>query len=157
MTQNSFPDQGLLGVGTSYYILLDDSKREARKMPLARIDLIKGKSSEYRRAIADGVYRALVEAVGAPENDQFAVVSEHEPDNLVYDPTYLGIDRTDEVVFIQIALNEGHTVEKKALYARICELLAQKPGVRPEDVMINLIEVSKANWSYGKGEAQYVS
>jgi phenylpyruvate tautomerase PptA (4-oxalocrotonate tautomerase family) len=71
---------------------------------------------------------------------------------------HLGIDRTDEVVFIQITLNEGRTVEKKkALYARICELLAQKPGVRPEDVMINLIEVSKANWSYGKGEAQYVS
>jgi 4-oxalocrotonate tautomerase len=61
------------------------------------------------------------------------------------------------VVFIQITLNEGRTVEKKALYARICGLLAQKPGVRPEDVMINLIEVSKANWSYGKGEAQYVS
>jgi 4-oxalocrotonate tautomerase len=58
-------------------------------MPLARIDLIKGKSSEYKRAIADGVYRALVEAVGAPENDQFAVVSEHEPEDLVYDPTYL--------------------------------------------------------------------
>jgi len=144
--------------GSSYHILLDDSKREARKMPLARIDLIKGKSSEYRRAIADGVYRALVEAVGAPENDQFAVVSEHESNDLVYDPTYLGIDRTDEVVFIQITLNEGRTVEKKkALYARICELLAQKPGVRPEDVMINLIEVSKSNWSYGKGKAQYVS
>ena len=71
---------------------------------------------------------------------------------------HLGIDRTDEVVFIQITLNEGRTVEmKKALYARNCELLAQKPGVRPEDVMINLIEVSKANWSYGKGEAPYVS
>ena len=126
-------------------------------MPLARIDLIKGKSSEYKRAIADGVYRALVEAVGAPENDQFAVVSEHEPEDLVYDPTYLSIDRTDEVVFIQITLNEGRTVEKKALYAKICELLVQEPGVRPEDVMINLVEVSKANWSYGNGEAQYVS
>jgi hypothetical protein len=53
-------------VGTSYHTLQDDDKREARKMPLARIDLIKGKSSEYKRAIADGVYRALVEAVGAP-------------------------------------------------------------------------------------------
>jgi 4-oxalocrotonate tautomerase len=126
-------------------------------MPLARIDLIKGKSSEYRRAIADGVYRALVEAVGAPENDQFAVVSEHEPEDLLYDPTYLSIDRSDEVVFIQITLNEGRTEEKKALYAKICELLVQKPGVRPEDVMINLVEVSKANWSYGNGEAQYVS
>jgi 4-oxalocrotonate tautomerase len=145
-------------VGTRYHPLVEDGEREARNMPLARIDLMRAKSSEYKRAIADGVYRALVEAVGAPENDQFAVVSEHEPNDLVYDPTYLGIERTDEVVFIQITLNEGRTVEmKKALYAKICELLAEKPGVRPEDVMINLVEVARANWSYGNGEAQYVS
>jgi phenylpyruvate tautomerase PptA (4-oxalocrotonate tautomerase family) len=127
-------------------------------MPLVRIDLMKGKPPEYRRALADGVYRALVEAVGAPENDQFVVVSEHGQDGLVYDPTYLGIERTDDVVFIQITLNEGRPVEKKKdLYKKIAELLIEKTGVRPEDLMINLVEVSKANWSYGHGEAQYVS
>ena len=76
-------------------------------MPLVRIDLMEGKPPEYRRALADGVYQALLEAVDAPENDQFVVVSEHGKDGLVYDPGYLGIDRTDEVVFIQISLNEG--------------------------------------------------
>jgi phenylpyruvate tautomerase PptA (4-oxalocrotonate tautomerase family) len=77
---------------------------------------------------------------------------------LVYDPNYLGIERTDDVVFIQITLNEGRPVEKKKdLYKKIAELLTEKPGVRPEDLMINLVEVSKANWSYGYGEAQYVS
>ncbi len=127
-------------------------------MPLARIDLMEGKSSEYKRALADGVYRALVEAVGAPEGDQFAVVSEHGPGNLVYSPDYLGVERTDEVVFVQITLNEGRPVEKKkALYAKIVELFAEDPGARPEDVVINLVEVEKANWSYGSGEAQYVS
>ena len=127
-------------------------------MPLVRIDLMEGKPREYRRALADGVYRALVEAEGAPENDQFVVVSEYGEDGLVYDPTYLGIERTDDVVFIQITLNEGRTVEKKKdLYKKIAELLTEKPGVRPEDLMINLVEVSKANWSYGYGEAQYVS
>jgi len=127
-------------------------------MPLVRVDLMEGKPPEYKRAIADGVYRALVDAVGAPENDQFVVVSEHGPDGLVYDPTYLDIERTDEVIFIQITLNEGRAIEKKKeLYAKICELLTEKPGVRSEDIMINLVEVSKANWSYGNGEAQYVS
>lgn len=127
-------------------------------MPLARIDLMEGKSPEYKRALADGVYRALVEAVGAPEKDQFAVVSEHRPDGLVYSPDYLDVERTDDVVFVQITLNEGRPVEKKkALYARIVELFAEDPGVRPEDVVINLVEVDKANWSYGNGEAQYVS
>ena len=127
-------------------------------MPLVRIDLMEGKPPEYRRALADGVYRALVEAAGAPEHYQFAVVSEHGQDGLVYDPNYLGIERTDDVIFIQITLNEGRSVEKKKdLYKKIAELLTEKPGVRPEDLMINLVEVSKANWSYGHGEAQYVS
>ena len=127
-------------------------------MPLVRIDLMEGKPREYRRALADGVYRALVEAVGAPENDQFVVVSEHGEGSLVYDPNYLGIERTDDVIFIQITLNEGRPVEKKQeLYKKIAELLTEKTGVRPEDLMINLVEVSKANWSYGYGEAQYVS
>jgi 4-oxalocrotonate tautomerase len=86
------------------------------------------------------------------------VLSEHAKDGLVYDPGYLGIDRTDDVVFIQITLNEGRSVEKKKdLYAKIPELLSERPGVRPEDLMINLVEVSKANWSYGYGQAQYVS
>ncbi len=118
---------------------------------------MEGKDPEYKKALADGVYRALVEAAGAPEKDQFAVVSEHGPNELVYSPDYLGVERTDEVVFVQITLNEGRTVEKKTLYATIVERLAQKPGVRPEDVVINLVEVPKANWSYGNGEAQYVS
>lgn len=127
-------------------------------MPLARIDLMEGKSPEYKRALADGVYRALVEAVGAPEEDQFAVVSEHGRENLVYSPDYLDVERTDDVVFVQITLNEGRPVEKKkALYAKIVELFAEDPGVRPEDVIINLVEVEKANWSYGNGVAQYVS
>src|ERR671919_485188 len=95
---------------------------------------------------------------GRPENDQFVVVSEHGEGSLVYDPNYLGIERTDDVIFIQITLNEGRPVEKKKdLYKKIAELLTEKTGVRPEDLMINLVEVSKANWSYGYGEAQYVS
>lgn len=126
-------------------------------MPLARIDLMEGKPVGYKKALADGVYRALVEAVGAPEKDQFAVVSEHGPDGLVYSPDYLGVERIDDVVFVKITLNEGRSVEKKkALYAAIVERFAEKPGVRPEDLVINLVEVPKANWSYGNGEAQYV-
>lgn len=83
-------------------------------MPLVRIDLMEGKPPEYRRALADGVYQALLEAVDAPENDQFVVLSEHARDGLVYDPGYLGIDRTDDVVFIQITLNEGRSTSTPA-------------------------------------------
>lgn len=58
----------------------------------------------------------------------------------------------------QITLNAGRSVEqKRALYARIVALLAENPGIRPQDVLINLVEVPRENWSFGSGEAQYAA
>ena len=92
-------------------------------MPLVRIDLRQGKNPEYRRKIGDMVYRAMRETINMPEHDRFQIIADHPAEGLVYDPSYLGINRTDDVVFIQITLNAGRTLEqKKALYARIAEL-----------------------------------
>ena len=125
-------------------------------MPLVRIDLREGKTAEYRSKIGDMVYQAMLETIQMPEHDRFQVITEHAEDGLVYDPSYLGIHRTDDVVFIQITLNKGRTLEqKKALYARIAELLAREPGLRPEDVLINLVECAKEDWSFGNGIASY--
>ncbi len=125
-------------------------------MPLVRISLREGKPAAYRKAIGDAVHQAMVEAINVPPLDRFQVITEHKPDGLIYDAEYLGIRRTDEVVFIQITLNAGRALElKKALYARIVDLLKQNPGVRPEDVFINLTEVPRENWSFGNGVAQY--
>ena len=127
-------------------------------MPLVRIALRKGTTPEFRRQLSDGVHRAMVETIKVPELDKFQVVTEHDAEGLVYDPSYLGIARTDGVVFIQITLNAGRTLEaKKALYARIAALLQEAPGVRPEDVLISLVEVTKENWSFGNGIAQYAT
>lgn len=125
-------------------------------MPLVRISLREGKPATYRKAVGDAVHQAMVEAINVPPLDRFQVITEHKPDGLIYDAEYLGIRRTDEVVFIQITLNAGRALElKKALYARIVDLLKQNPGVRPEDVFINLTEVPRENWSFGNGVAQY--
>jgi phenylpyruvate tautomerase PptA (4-oxalocrotonate tautomerase family) len=127
-------------------------------MPLVRIDLRQGKSPEYRRQIGDMVYRAMRETISMPEHDRFQVITDHPADGLLYDPSYLGINRTDGIVFIQITLNAGRTLEqKKALYARIAELLAKESGIRPEDVLISLVECAKEDWSFGNGIASYAS
>jgi 4-oxalocrotonate tautomerase len=127
-------------------------------MPLVRIDLRQGKTPEYRRKIGDAVYQAMVETIHVPEHDRFQVIIDHPADGLIYDPTYLGIQRTDDIVFIQITLNAGRTLDqKRALYARIAGLLAEDPGVRPEDVLINLVECAKENWSFGNGIASYAT
>ena len=125
-------------------------------MPLVHISLRTGKPPAYRRAIADGVYDAMLATINVPAGDRFQVITEHSADGLVYDPGYLGIRRTDDVVFIEVTLNLGRSLDmKKAFYARIAENLARDPGLRKEDVLVSLVEVPKENWSFGNGIAQY--
>ena len=127
-------------------------------MPFVRIDVLPGRTPDQLGAIADGVHRALIEAIGIPEADRFQVLSQHTEGRLVFDSAYLGIHRTAGVVFVQITMSSGRTLEqKKALFAAIARNLSTGPGVRPEDVFINLVEVAKENWSFGNGIAQYAS
>jgi 4-oxalocrotonate tautomerase len=127
-------------------------------MPLVRIDLRRGKSPAHREAICDGVYRAMTETFGVPKDDRFMIVSEHDSDNLIYAESYLGIDHTEDLVIIQITANDTRTTEQKqAFFARVADLLAENPGLRKEDVIINLVECKKENWSFGNGIAQYAA
>ena len=126
-------------------------------MPLVRIDLRRGTSPEYRRSLGDGVHRAMIEAMAIPPDDRFQVIAEHSPTDLIYDPQYLGVKRTDRVVFVKITLSAGRKPQqKRKLYKRITEILAESPGLPPEDLVINLVETSWENWSFGRGEAQYM-
>lgn len=123
-------------------------------MPFVRI-FLKGRPQPERRAIADTVHRALVEALGVPEGDRFQVVSTHGED-LVYDTSYLGMVRTDRVVFVQVFMAQGRTVEqKKALFRVMSEKLAAANGLAPDDLMVTLVELARENWSFGRGVAQY--
>lgn len=125
-------------------------------MPLTRVSLLKGKPPEYRQAILDGLYQAMRESFGVPEDDRFMLIEEYDKTNFVYGTSYLGIARDDDLVIVQITVNNTRGIEqKKALFARIAELLAKNPGVRPENVLVNLVEVPKENWSFGNGIAQY--
>ena len=125
-------------------------------MPLVRVSLRKGKSDDYKKAIGDGVYKAMREVFNVPEEDRFVVVSEHSESEFQFSKTYLDIARSDDLVIIQITANNTRTVEqKKALFAKIAELLSINPGLRKEDVFISLVDVPKENWSFGNGVAQY--
>jgi len=125
-------------------------------MPLAHISLRVGKPEAYRTAIFDAVYRAMRDEFDVPEGDQFMAMTEHQSANFRYGTDYLEIARSDDVIFIQITANDTRSKEqKKALFARIVELLSIDPKVRPEDVLVSLVEVKKENWSLGNGIAQY--
>jgi 4-oxalocrotonate tautomerase len=125
-------------------------------MPLVRISLREGKSEQYRRALADGVHQAMVEAIDAPPQDRFQVITEHSANDLIYDPSYLGIERSDNIVMVQITLSVGRKPpQKRKLFQRMVEILKKNPGLHPQDLMINLVETAWENWSFGNGEAQY--
>ena len=125
-------------------------------MLLCHISLRTGKPDAYRQAIFDSLYRAMRETFEVPEDDQFMTVTEHQPASFRYSASYLGVDRSDDLVVIQITANDTRTLEqKKALFRRIAELLGDSPGIRPEDVFVSLVEVAKENWSLGRGLAQY--
>ncbi|HLH10914.1 MAG TPA: tautomerase family protein [Methylovirgula sp.] len=125
-------------------------------MPLVRIDLVQGKSAEYKRTIGDVIYDAMTATMNVPENDRFQIFSERSNGELIVDPHYLGIERSKDCIIIQVTLNEGRTLDqKKAFYKAVADGLFIRLGLRRQDVFINLVEVKKENWSFGNGEAQY--
>ncbi|OFU53277.1 MULTISPECIES: tautomerase family protein [Aerococcus] len=125
-------------------------------MPLVRIDLLEGKTAAFKTQLGELVYEAMLETIGIPEEDKFVVVNDLKAEELIFSTNYLGVDRTDGIVIIQITMNEGRTTEvKKALYKTIADKLNSQLEIRKEDVFINLIEVNKENWSFGNGIAQY--
>lgn len=126
-------------------------------MPFVRIDLLRGKSAEQLAAVCDGIYQAMRETFDVPENDRFMVISQHDAEEFDCDRGYLGIARSDELVIIQITCADTRSVDtKRALYRRIADKLAADPGLRKEDVFINLLESGKENWSFGNGMVQHV-
>jgi 4-oxalocrotonate tautomerase len=126
-------------------------------MPLSRISLRRGKSAAHKQAILDGIYLAMRETFDVPDGDRFMTISEHDAEDFSYGPDYLGIKRSDDLVLIQLTVSNTRPLAKKqALYRRIVKQLADKPGLRPEDIFINLVEVLPENWSFGHGVAQYV-
>jgi phenylpyruvate tautomerase PptA (4-oxalocrotonate tautomerase family) len=124
-------------------------------VPLVRISVLQGPEG-FGRKVGAVVYRTMVDTIDVPKNDNFQVITEHARETLVFDRGYMGIDRSDGFVSIQITLSEGRSLEKKRLlYRTLVERLQRELHVRPEDVFVNLVEVKKENWSFGNGLASY--
>jgi phenylpyruvate tautomerase PptA (4-oxalocrotonate tautomerase family) len=121
-------------------------------VPFARIDLVQGKPPEYRATVGDVVYEGIVRILKAPEGDRFMVIGEHKPENFVYDAHFLGIERTPDVIIIQVTSTVGNTKEQKvAFFKQIADELNRRLNMRREDVFISLVFVDREDWSFGNG------
>jgi 4-oxalocrotonate tautomerase len=125
-------------------------------MPFVNIYLRRGKSQEYLREVANAIHESLVAEANVPQDDRFQVIHQLEPHEMLAHPSYGGVSRSENLVIVQITLNAGRTLEvKKALYADMARRLGRAADVRPDDVLISLVEVVKENWSFGNGIATY--
>jgi 4-oxalocrotonate tautomerase len=126
-------------------------------MPLVQIDLLEGRPSEELTAIADAVHEAMVAHLEVPERDRFQILGEHGPDALRFDRHYLDVERTDRFVLVRVTMSAGRSTEaKQAFYRRLADLLADRVGLREEDLAVTLVENSREDWSFGRGQASYV-
>jgi phenylpyruvate tautomerase PptA (4-oxalocrotonate tautomerase family) len=122
-------------------------------MPFARIDLLKGKSPEYRNTLADIVYQGILGILKAPDGDRFVVINEHSPENLIYDKHFLGFDRSPNFILVQVTSTVGNDKKTKLAFFRfIADELKSKLSVRPDDIMINMVFVDRSDWSFGNGD-----
>jgi phenylpyruvate tautomerase PptA (4-oxalocrotonate tautomerase family) len=126
-------------------------------MPLVRVELPSGKAANYRAAVGQAIQEAMHAALKVPLEERFQIFTEHSPGNLVIDPNYLGIDRSADAVVVQVTLNEGRDADvKRSFYRALADGLRERVGLRLEDLVVNLVEVKRENWSFGRGEAQLV-
>jgi tautomerase-like protein len=124
-------------------------------MPLVRVDAVAA-DSQRLAAIGDAVHAALVEAFAIPADDRFQVLRGSAADRVVYDPGFLGVERDDDVVFVQVFLRRGRTDAQKRAFYRALANHATRAGVEPRNLLVTLTENELADWSFGNGEAQYL-
>jgi phenylpyruvate tautomerase PptA (4-oxalocrotonate tautomerase family) len=126
-------------------------------MPLLRLDLIEGRTDAELDALLDAVHRAMLEAFRVPERDRYQIVHEHKPGRMRILDTGLGIERSDKLMVLQVTTRRRSEDQKQAFYRLLCAELAKSCGMSPADVMVSIVENGDADWSFGHGEAQYLT
>jgi len=115
-------------------------------MPFVNVYLRKGTTPEYRRSISQAIHQSMVDVLHIPNDDQFHVIHELSPDNMIYQPVSFGIERGERFMFIQLFFNERPDDQKDSLYAAIAANLQASANVPKEDIAIVIVETGRSNW-----------
>jgi phenylpyruvate tautomerase PptA (4-oxalocrotonate tautomerase family) len=126
-------------------------------MPIIRLDVVRGRSPDEITELLDTAHAAVVDAFGVPVSDRYQILSEHGQAEIAALDTGLGFQRSQEIVIIQITTRPRSVNEKKALYKRLAEMLEERCGLRSSDLVVSLVENTDAYWSFGGGEAQFLT
>lgn len=126
-------------------------------MPLLRFDIIEGRSEEELNALLNTAHDAMVEAFDVPERDRYQIVHTHKAHEMVIQDTGLGFKRSKDIVLISVTSKTRTKEKKQRLYQLLAERLEANCGLAPTDLMVSIVENDAADWSFGLGEAQFLT
>jgi phenylpyruvate tautomerase PptA (4-oxalocrotonate tautomerase family) len=130
---------------------------EESAVPLVRIDVVEGRRSpEQLRRLADAVQEVMLDVFAAPPGDRYQVITEHRPGQLICEDTGLGIERTDDLVVLQVFQQGRSEDQKRALYAGLASRLQEAAGLSPSDLIVSVASNTREDWSFGLGRAQFL-
>ena len=126
-------------------------------MPLLRFDVIEGRDEKELKTLLDAAHRAMLEAFGVPERDRYQIVHQHPAHEMIIEDTGLGFERSKDLVIISVTSKQRTEEQKQALYRLIVKELGESCGIQPNDIMISIVDNGNADWSFGMGEAQFLT
>jgi hypothetical protein len=126
-------------------------------MPLIRIDAIEGRTKEEVKTLLNAAHRAVLSALAVPQRDRYQVYHEHPEGHLIVEDTGLGIQRTKKVLVITVTSMPRSQELKLRLYSELCRELKTSSGIEASDIMVSIMTNSAPDWSFGNGEAQFVT
>lgn len=126
-------------------------------MPLIRFDVIEGRDKESLRNLLDASHRAMVKAFGVPERDRYQIVHQHPAHELIIEDTGLGFERSENLVIVSVTSKQRTDEQKQNFYKLLVQELGESCGIEPNDIMVSIVTNGAADWSFGFGEAQFLT
>lgn len=114
-------------------------------MPLVKIEMLRGKNTEYKRTVLDCVHDGLISALGIEDWDRFQRIVEYDKENFEI-PSF----KSTDFMIIELTIFPGRSKEQKQkTIAAITENLHQRLNITPTDVFIVISEPPIENWGIG--------
>ncbi|WP_429951030.1 tautomerase family protein [Enterococcus sp. AZ101] len=127
-------------------------------MPLLKFDLVEGRSQEEIQTILDIAHSAVLASFDVPTGDRYQIVTQHQPFEMVLEDTGLGFKRDPaKMISLTVISRERTTDQKEIFYQLLAQQLDELCGIAPENLLISFIINNDADWSFGFGEAQFMT
>lgn len=126
-------------------------------MPLVKVDLIEGRSEDQIREILDAAHETVVESFNVPPADRYQIVREHPANRMIIEDTGLGIERSRNIVVLQIVSRPRSRSMKETFYSTLSQRLSERCSIAPSDVVVTFVTNTDEDWSFGHGRAQFLT